>query len=67
MKATTSVSDLSLYKRKLRWQAEPGVNGRAAARPAATAKTHARGAVGTVALDPDGAVIATSSILPPKR
>ena len=27
IKATTGVADLSLYKRKLRWQAEPGANG----------------------------------------
>ena len=59
MKATTSVSDLSLYKRKLRWQAEPGANG------AGGRKTGRKGhdlllevPVGTVALDPDGAVIA---------
>ena len=59
MKATTGVSDLSLYKRKLRWQAEPGVNG------AGGRKTGRNGKdlmlevpVGTVALDPDGAVIA---------
>ena len=59
MKATTGVSDLSLYKRKLRWQAEPGANG------AGGRKTGRNGAhltldvpVGTLALDPDGAVIA---------
>ncbi len=59
MKATTNVSDLSLYKRKLRWQAEPGANG------AGGRKTGRNGhhlvlevPVGTVALDPDGAVIA---------
>jgi len=59
MKATTSVSDLSLYKRKLRWQAEPGANG------AGGRKTGRNGKhltlevpVGTVALDEEGAVIA---------
>jgi GTPase len=59
MKATTGVSDLSLYKRKLRWQAEPGANG------AGVRKTGRNGKhlllevpVGTVAIDPDGAVIA---------
>jgi GTP-binding protein len=59
MKATTGVSDLSLYKRKVRWQAEPGTNG------AGGRKTGRNGhhlvldvPVGTVALDPDGAVIA---------
>jgi GTP-binding protein len=59
MKATTGVSDLSLYKRKLRWQAEPGANG------AGGRKTGRNGRhlqlevpVGTVALDEDGAVIA---------
>ncbi|MDQ6720122.1 MAG: GTPase ObgE [Candidatus Dormibacteraeota bacterium] len=59
MKATTGVSDLSLYKRKLRWQAEPGANG------AGGRKTGRNGAhltldvpVGTLALDPDSAVIA---------
>jgi GTPase len=59
MKATTGVTDLSLYKRKLRWQADPGANG------AGGRKTGRNGKhlllevpVGTVALDPDGAVIA---------
>jgi GTP-binding protein len=59
MKATTGLSDLSLYKRKLRWQAEPGANG------AGGRKTGRNGhhlvlevPVGTVALDPDGVVIA---------
>jgi len=59
MKATTGVSDLSLYKRKLRWQAEPGANG------AGVRKTGRNGhdmllevPVGTVAIDPDGSVIA---------
>ncbi|MDQ6876350.1 MAG: GTPase ObgE [Candidatus Dormibacteraeota bacterium] len=59
MKATTSVSDLSLYKRKLRWQAEPGANG------AGGRKTGRNGKhlvlevpVGTVALDAEGSVIA---------
>ena len=59
IKATTGVADLSLYKRKLRWQAEPGANG------AGGRKTGRNGAdvvlevpVGTLALDPEGAVIA---------
>ena len=59
MRATTGVSDLSLYKRKLRWQAEPGANG------AGGRKTGRSGAnlvldvpVGTLALDQDGGLIA---------
>lgn len=59
MRATTGVSDLSLYKRKLRWQAEPGANG------AGGRKTGRNGAdlvldvpVGTLAIDQDGAFIA---------
>ena len=59
MRATTGVSDLSLYKRKLRWQAEPGANG------AGGRKTGRNGAnlvldvpVGTLALDQDGGLIA---------
>jgi GTP-binding protein len=59
MRATTGVADLSLYKRKLRWQAEPGANG------AGGRKTGHGGAnltlevpVGTLALDHDGSVIA---------
>jgi GTPase len=59
MRATTGVSDLSLYKRKLRWQAQPGANG------AGGRKTGRNGIdlvldvpVGTLALDQDGALIA---------
>jgi GTP-binding protein len=59
MRATTGVSDLSLYMRKLRWQAEPGANG------AGGRKTGRNGAdlvldvpVGTLALDQDGGLIA---------
>ncbi len=59
MRATTGVSDLSLYKRRLRWQAEPGANG------AGGRKTGRNGIdllldvpVGTLALDQDGALIA---------
>ena len=59
MRATTGVSDLSLYKRKLRWQADPGANG------AGGRKTGRNGAnlvldvpVGTLALDQDGGLIA---------
>ena len=59
IKASTGVSDLSLYKRRVRWNAEPGANG------AGGRKTGRKGAdlmlevpVGTVALDHDGAVIA---------
>ena len=59
MKATTSVSDLSLYKRKLRWQAEPGVNGAGGRKTGRNGKDMTLEVpVGTVALDPDGAVIA---------
>ncbi len=59
MKASTSVSDLSLYKQKLRWQAAPGANG-AGGRKTGRNGTHItlEVPVGTVALDPDGAVIA---------
>jgi len=59
MKATTSVSDLSLYKRKLRWQAEPGVTGAGGRKTGRNGKDLTLEVpVGTVALDPDGAVIA---------
>ena len=59
MKATTSVSDLSLYKRKLRWQAEPGVNGAGGRKTGRNGKDLTLEVpVGTVALDPEGAVIA---------
>src|SRR6202140_2862290 len=59
MKATTGVSDLSLYKRKLRWQANPGANG-AGGRKTGRNGVHLQPEVpvGAVALDPDGAVIA---------
>src|SRR6202521_2946667 len=59
MKATMGVSDLSLYKRKLRWQADPGANG------AGGRKTGRNGAdvsldvpVGTVVLDEEGSLVA---------
>jgi GTPase len=59
MRATTGVADLSLYKQRLRWQAEPGANG------AGGRKTGRNGIdlvldvpVGTLALDQDGALIA---------
>jgi GTP-binding protein len=59
MKATTGVSDLSLYKRKLRWQAEPGANGAGGRKTGRNGKHLTLDVpVGTVALDPDGAVIA---------
>jgi GTP-binding protein len=59
MKATTSVSDLSRYKQKLRWQAEPGVNGAGGRKTGRNGKDITLEVpVGTVALDPDGAVIA---------
>jgi GTPase len=59
MKATTSVSDLSLYKRKLRWQAEPGANGAGGRKTGRNGKHLVLDVpVGTVALDHDGAVIA---------
>jgi GTP-binding protein len=59
MKATTGVSDLSLYKRKLRWQAEPGANGAGGRKTGRNGKHLVLDVpVGTVALDPDGAVIA---------
>lgn len=59
MKATTSVSDLSRYKQKARWQAEPGVNGAGGRKTGRNGKdTTLEVPVGTVALDPDGAVIA---------
>jgi GTPase len=59
LEATNDVSDLSLYKRKRSWHAEPGVDG------AGGRKTGRNGAditlkvpPGTVALDADGALIA---------
>jgi GTP-binding protein len=59
MKATTGMSDLSLYKRKLRWQAEPGANGAGGRKTGRNGKHLTLDVpVGTVALDPDGAVIA---------
>jgi GTP-binding protein len=59
MKATTSASDLSLYKRKLRWQAEPGANGAGGRKTGRSGKDLVLDVpVGTIALDPDGAVIA---------
>ena len=59
LRATTEVSDLSLYKRRSRWLAEPGADG------AGGRKTGRGGAdivlevpVGTLALDADGALVA---------
>jgi len=57
--ASDEVTDLSLYKRRLRWQADAGADG------AATRKTGRNGSdvtldvpVGTIALDSDGSLIA---------
>jgi GTP-binding protein len=59
MKATTSVSDLSRYKQKLRWQAEPGVSGAGGRKTGRNGKDITLEVpVGTVAIDPDGSVIA---------
>src|SRR5229473_2340452 len=59
LKATTQLTDLSLYKRRSRWQAEPGADG------AGGRKTGRTGAdlvlevpVGTLVLDPEGGLIA---------
>jgi GTP-binding protein len=59
LKATTQLTDLSIYKRKSRWQAEPGADG------AGGRKTGRNGAdlllevpVGTLVLDEQGALIA---------
>ncbi len=59
MKATTGVSDLSLYKQRPRWNAEPGIDG------AGGRKTGRGGAdvvlevpVGTVVLDEEGVLVA---------
>jgi GTP-binding protein len=59
LKASNEVGDLSLYKSRTRWQAEPGANG------AGGRKTGRNSAdlilevpVGTLALDADGALIA---------
>ncbi|MHB8588216.1 MAG: GTPase ObgE [Candidatus Dormibacteraceae bacterium] len=59
LKATTGVSDLSLYKQRSRWSAEPGADG------AGGRKTGRGGAdvvldvpVGTVVLDQEGALVA---------
>src|SRR4029077_9024668 len=58
LKATTQLTDLSLYKRRSRWQAEPGADG------AKGRKTGRTGAdlvlevpVGTLVLDGDGGLI----------
>ena len=59
LRATTGVSDLSLYKRKLRWQAEPGANGAGGRKTGRTGSDLTLDVpVGTVALDADGALIA---------
>jgi GTPase len=59
LRATTEVSDLALYKRRTRWQAEAGADG------AGGRKSGRGGAdivldvpVGTLALEPDGGLIA---------
>jgi len=59
LKATTGVSDLSLYKQRTKWNAEPGANG------AGGRKTGKGGAdvvldvpVGTVVLDEEGELLA---------
>src|SRR3977135_4336430 len=59
VQATHDLSDLSLYKQRARWQAEPGTNG------AGGRKTGRGGAditlkvpVGTLVLEPDGALVA---------
>ncbi len=59
LKATTELSDLSVYKQRARWNAEPGADG------AGGRKTGRNGAnimldvpVGTIALDSDGSLIA---------
>jgi GTP-binding protein len=59
IEATTNQSDLSLFKQRSRWLAEAGANG------AGGRKTGKRGAdlsisvpVGTIVLDPDGALVA---------
>ncbi|HAF18370.1 MAG TPA: hypothetical protein DCK96_01275 [Chloroflexi bacterium] len=59
LKATTQLTDLSLYKRRSRWQAEPGADG------AGGRKTGRTGAdlvlevpVGTLVLDAEGGLIA---------
>ena len=59
LKATTQLTDLSLYKRRSRWQAEPGADG------AGGRKTGRNGAdlelevpVGTLVLDPEGGLVA---------
>ena len=59
VKATNQLTDLSLYKRRSRWQAEPGADG------AGGRKTGRNGAdllldvpVGTIVLDGDGGLIA---------
>ncbi len=59
LKATTELSDLSLYKQKARWNADPGVDG------AGGRKTGRNGAdivldvpVGTIAIDSEGDLIA---------
>ncbi|HEX9098160.1 MAG TPA: GTPase ObgE [Candidatus Dormibacteraeota bacterium] len=59
LKATTQLTDLSLYKRRSRWQAEPGADGAGGRKTGRTgADLELEVPVGTLVLDPEGGLIA---------
>ena len=59
IQATNDLSDLSLYKRRTRWHAEPGADGAGARKTGRNAKELVlKVPVGTIALDAEGALIA---------
>ena len=59
LEATNQVSDLSAYRRRARWHAEPGGDGAGGRKTGKNGKDHVLEVpVGTVALDADGTLIA---------
>ena len=59
VQATNDLSDLSLYRRRTRWHAEPGADGAGARKTGRNAKELVlKVPVGTIALDAEGALIA---------
>src|SRR5712692_8630991 len=59
LKATTQLTDLSLYKRRSVWQAEPGADGAGGRKTGRTgADLELEVPVGTLVLDPDGGLTA---------
>ena len=59
VQATNDLSDLSPYKRRTRWHAEPGADGAGARKTGRNAKELVlKVPVGTIALDADGSLIA---------